>query len=49
MKIFDKKDYMDEKTQRGDLYVMFEIEFPKKLSEQFKKDLIANFIKEWKT
>lgn len=43
MKIFDKKDYMDENSSRGDLFVMFEIEFPKKLSEQFKKDLCEKF------
>lgn len=33
MKIFDKKDYMDKNVKRGDLYIQFEIEFPKALNE----------------
>ena len=33
MKIFDKKDYMDKNVKRGDLYVQFEIEFPKTLND----------------
>ena len=33
MVTYDKKDYSDAlRTQRGDLYVTFEIEFPKNLT-----------------
>ena len=34
MKIFDKKDYMENSQKRGDMYVSFEIEFPKNLTSE---------------
>lgn len=32
MKVYKRDDHMDEKPERGDLFVIFEIEFPKKLN-----------------
>jgi DnaJ-class molecular chaperone len=32
MKVYKAKDHMDEEPERGDLFVIFEIEFPKKLN-----------------
>lgn len=32
MKVFKKDDYMDEGPEKGDLFIIFEIEFPKKLN-----------------
>ena len=34
MKVYKKKDYMDEHNERGDLYVSFEIVFPSKLNNE---------------
>lgn len=33
---FDRNDYLEEKTKRGDLYVTFEIVFPSKLDSDQK-------------
>jgi DnaJ-class molecular chaperone len=41
MKIFDKSDYMDKNVKRGDLYVQFEIDFPKMLNDQQRKKIAA--------
>ena len=32
MKVYKRDDHMDENPERGDLFVIFEIEFPKKLN-----------------
>jgi DnaJ-class molecular chaperone len=37
MKIFDKSDYMEKNQKRGNLYVQFEIEFPKALNSDQRK------------
>ena len=39
MKIYDKKDYMEEKNRRGDLYVSFEIVFPQYISTEHKEKI----------
>lgn len=36
MPIFKKEDYMDESMENGDLYVLFDIVFPAKISAQHK-------------
>ena len=41
MPVFQKEDYMDEKPVRGDLYVMFEIIFPAKISSKHKDTITA--------
>lgn len=42
MKVYKAKDHMDEEPARGDLFVIFEIEFPKKLnSDQRDKIQVA--------
>ena len=46
MKIYKKRDYMDECDDRGDLYVSFEIEFPKKLNNE-QREKIASILKCW--
>ncbi len=40
MRIYNKKDYMEESKQRGDLYVEFEIVFPKKITTAQREKLI---------
>lgn len=37
MRKFDKKDHVNEGTETGDLFVTFEIEFPKSLSDDQRK------------
>lgn len=32
MMVYKKFDHLDEKVERGDLYIMFDIEFPKKIN-----------------
>jgi DnaJ-class molecular chaperone len=41
MKIFDKKDYMDKNCKRGDLYVQFEIVFPRMLNNAQREKINA--------
>ena len=41
MKAYNKNDYMDKSTLRGDLYVTFEITFPQKITTAQREKLVA--------
>ena len=41
VKVYDRNDPMDENVRRGDLYVSFDIQFPRKVSTANKEKLIA--------
>ena len=41
MQIYNKNDYMEKNVKRGNLYVQFEIEFPKALNEAQRKKIAA--------
>lgn len=44
MKVYKAKDHMDEEPEKGDLFVIFEIEFPKKLNSE-QRDKIESALK----
>lgn len=41
MPVFKQGDYMDESSERGDLYVIFEIIFPMKISAEHKEKITS--------
>lgn len=43
MKVYNKKDYMEKESKRGDLYVSFEIVFPRYISNE-KKEKLAKIL-----
>lgn len=41
MPVFKQQDYMDESAEKGDLYVIFEIMFPAKISAEHKEKITS--------